>query len=43
VVNPIILGVGKSMFAGLKKHLRVKLTNTRAFKNGNVVLSYERA
>ncbi|HEY5375828.1 MAG TPA: dihydrofolate reductase family protein [Polyangiaceae bacterium] len=43
VINPIILGAGKSMFAGLKKHLQLKLTNTRTFKNGNLVVSYERA
>jgi len=43
VINPIILGVGKSMFAGLNKHLHLKLTNTRTFKNGNLVVSYERA
>jgi dihydrofolate reductase len=43
VVNPIILGAGKAMFDGLDKHLRLKLTSTRVFKNGNVAVSYERS
>jgi dihydrofolate reductase len=43
VVNPIILGSGKSMFDGLEKHVQLKHTSTRTFKNGNVALSYERA
>jgi dihydrofolate reductase len=42
-INPIILGTGKSMFDGLDKPLNLKLTNSRTFKNGNVVVSYERA
>ncbi len=43
VINPIILGAGKFMFDGLKKHLHLKLMSTRSFKNGNLVVSYERA
>jgi dihydrofolate reductase len=43
VINPIILGTGKAMFEGLDKHLQLKLTSTKVFKNGNVVVSYERA
>ncbi len=43
VINPLILGAGRSMFAGLKKPLHLKLTNTRVFANGNVVLFYQRA
>jgi dihydrofolate reductase len=41
VVNPIILGKGRTMFEGVKDRLDLKPTNTRSFKNGNVVLSYE--
>jgi dihydrofolate reductase len=41
VTNPIVLGKGRTMFEGVKKKLNLKLTNTRAFGNGNVVLSYE--
>jgi len=41
VVNPIVLGSGKTMFAGLEKRLTLKWTGTRTFANGNVLLSYE--
>jgi len=43
IVNPIILGEGRTMFEDLKDKLQLKLTNTRAFKNGNVLVSYENA
>jgi dihydrofolate reductase len=41
VVSPIVLGAGKSLFAGIKTRLNLKLVSTRAFGNGNVVLCYE--
>lgn len=41
VVNPVVLGKGRTMFDGVKQKL--KLTKTRAFGNGNVFLCYERA
>jgi dihydrofolate reductase len=41
VVNPIILGKGRTMFDGVKEKLSLKLTKTRAFGNGNVLLCYE--
>jgi dihydrofolate reductase len=41
VVNPIVLGAGRSMFAGITKRLSLKLTSTRRFGNGNVLLTYE--
>ena len=40
LVVPVILGRGKTMFEGVKDKLRLKLTNTRTFGNGNVLLSY---
>jgi dihydrofolate reductase len=40
VVNPIILGNGRTMFEGVTKKPRLKLTDSRKFKNGNVVLTY---
>jgi dihydrofolate reductase len=48
VVSPIVLGKGKTLFAGVleggsKDRLNMKLTSTRAFRNGNVVLCYEPA
>ena len=42
VINPLILGEGKSMFSGLKQRLGLKLVNTRGFQNGNLALTYER-
>lgn len=41
VVNPIIVGEGRTMFEGVKDKLNLKLTNSRVFKNGNVVLTYQ--
>ena len=41
VVHPVVLGGGKTMFEGLKNDLRLRLTRTRAFGNGNVLLCYE--
>jgi len=43
VVNPIVLGKGRTMFEGIKDRLNLKLTKTRTFGNGNVFLSYEPA
>jgi len=42
VVHPVVLGAGKTMFAGLKEGVRLKLAGSRVFKNGNVVLKYQR-
>lgn len=41
VVIPIILGKGRTMFEGIKEKVNLKLTNSRTFGNGNVVLHYE--
>jgi len=41
MVNPIALGKGKSLFKGLKTELYLKLTKTRTFKSGNILLYYE--
>ena len=41
VVDPIVLGKGRTMFDGVKDQLKLKLTKTRAFGNGNVFLCYE--
>jgi dihydrofolate reductase len=40
IVVPIVLGKGRSMFAGIKGKLSLKLKQTRSFANGNVWLSY---
>ena len=41
VVKPVVLGEGRTMFDGIKEKLTLKLTKTRAFTNGNVLLCYE--
>jgi len=38
---PIVLGKGRTMFDGIKEKLTLKLTKTRAFANGVVMLWYE--
>ncbi len=43
VVNPIALGEGKGMFAGIAERLCFQLVNVRAFRNGNVLLRYRPA
>jgi dihydrofolate reductase len=37
VVHPIVLGSGRTMFDGIKNNLRLKRTNSREFKNGNLM------
>ena len=41
VVNPMVLGKGRTMFEGVKEKLGLKLTKSRAFANGNVFLCYQ--
>lgn len=41
VVNPIVLGRGKSMFDGVTTPCNLHLTGTRRFANGNVLLDYD--
>jgi dihydrofolate reductase len=41
VVNPLVLGRGRTMFEGVKEKLNLKLIKTRSFSNGNVFLCYE--
>ncbi len=43
MVNPVVLGKGRTMFDGMRKKLNLKLASTRAFGNGNVLLCYEPA
>lgn len=43
VINPIVLGEGRTMFEGIMNKINLKLTDTRAFKNGNVLVKYEPA
>ncbi|MCG3154740.1 MAG: putative protein YyaP [bacterium] len=41
VVNPLILGKGRTMFDGVREKLALKLTKSRTFGNGNVLLCFE--
>jgi dihydrofolate reductase len=41
VVNPVVLGGGRTMFDGIQQTLSMKLIKTRTFGNGNVLLCYE--
>jgi dihydrofolate reductase len=41
VVNPIVLGEGRTMFDDIKGRLNLKLTKTRIFGSGKVYLCYE--
>jgi dihydrofolate reductase len=41
MVNPVILGNGKSLFEGVKERLNLRLLKTQAFRSGNVLLYYQ--
>jgi dihydrofolate reductase len=41
VVNPIVLGKGRTMFEGITEKLSLRQTRSRTFRNGNVLLCYE--
>ena len=41
VVNPIVLGRGRTLFETVRRNVTMKRVGVRAFGNGNVVLSYE--
>ena len=41
VVNPLMLGGGRTMFQDIPDQLNLTLRESRAFGNGNVVLTYE--
>ena len=43
VVNPIVLASGRTPFEGLESKLPLERTSSRAFSNGNVVVSYRLA
>ncbi len=40
VVNPLVLGGGRTMFEGVPQPVALTLTKTRTFANGNVLLCY---
>jgi len=40
LINPVVLGRGRTMFDGIDRRLRLKLIRSRVFGNGNVLLCY---
>lgn len=43
VINPVVIGAGRTMFEGVSRRLMLRRTNERAFGNGNVVVCYQPA
>ena len=43
IVDPVVLGAGRSMFAGVTARLKLRLINSRTFGNGAVMVTYEPA
>ncbi|MDA8104776.1 MAG: dihydrofolate reductase family protein [Nitrospiraceae bacterium] len=41
LLNPVVIGNGKTMFEGIEGKINLRLTKTRVFKNGNILLCYE--
>jgi dihydrofolate reductase len=41
VMDPVVLGNGRTMFGGLNRKLTLKLKKSQTFDNGNVLLCYE--
>lgn len=41
MLTPVILGSGTPLFQGIKDKLNLKLISERAFKSGNILLSYK--
>jgi len=41
LLNPVALGQGRSLFEGIGNQLEFRLTETRRFGNGNLLLCYE--
>lgn len=41
VVNPVVLGNGRTMFDGVKEMVKLRLARTRSFQNGNLLTVYE--
>jgi dihydrofolate reductase len=43
IVNPVLLGKGRPLFADITEGIRLKLLATKVLASGVVILSYERA
>ena len=42
-IAPVVLGTGRALFPDVTEPLRLNLSKTRSFRNGNVFVSYEGA
>ncbi len=42
LVNPLVLAEGTPLFKDMKHNLKLRLKSTREFKNGNVLMCYEK-
>ncbi len=42
MINPVVIGTGTPPFAGIDEPLKLKLSSSRTFESGNVLLCYER-
>lgn len=43
IVAPVAIGNGRSLFENIGSKVNLKLTDTKKFKNGNMLLQYEKA
>ena len=43
IINPVILGSGRTLFQDLKSRINLRLVETRTFKSGNILLIYQPA
>jgi dihydrofolate reductase len=41
LLNPVVIGKGKTMFEGVRDRFSLRLTKTRVFGNGTILLQYE--
>jgi len=41
MVNPVIIGEGNSLLKGIASQIKLELHDTRTFRSGNVLLTYE--
>ena len=41
IINPVALGAGRTLFTDVRERVRLRLTESRTFKNGKAFLCYE--
>ena len=40
VLNPVVLGKGRTLFEGIEDKIEMQPTSTRIFANGNILMCY---